>query len=205
MGSNKPYIVAIFIQITFAGMSLMSKAAFAGGMNTYIFLFYRQAAGSIILVPLTLLLKGKEKRPLSFKHLCQIFVISLIGITLALDAYGVAINYTSATLGAAAFNCVPVTTFFFAILLRMEKVKLKKAAGIAKVVGIMICMGGAAILAFYKGPYLKPLFTHQLFHHLQSQSHHSSKSQNTWMIGCFFLLITSVSWGIWFVLQVKFL
>lgn len=205
MGSNKPYIVAIFIQITFAGMSLMSKAAFAGGMNTYIFLFYRQAAGSIILLPLTLLLKGKEKRPLSFKHLCQIFVISLIGITLALDAYGVAINYTSATLGAAAFNCVPVTTFFFAILLRMEKVKLKKAAGIAKVVGIMICMGGAAILAFYKGPYLKPLFTHQLFHHLQSQSHHSSKSQNTWMIGCFFLLITSVSWGIWFVLQAKFL
>lgn len=58
MGSNKPYIVAIFIQITFAGMSLMSKAAFAGGMNTYIFLFYRQAAGSIILLPLTLLLKG---------------------------------------------------------------------------------------------------------------------------------------------------
>ena len=39
-------------------------------------------------------------------------------ITLALDAYGVAINYTSATIGAAAFNCVPVTTFFFAVLLR---------------------------------------------------------------------------------------
>lgn len=58
MGSNKPYIVAVFIQITFAGMSLMSKAAFAAGMNTYIFLFYRQAAGSIILVPLTLILKG---------------------------------------------------------------------------------------------------------------------------------------------------
>uniref|UniRef100_A0A9I9CT93 WAT1-related protein n=2 Tax=Cucumis melo TaxID=3656 RepID=A0A9I9CT93_CUCME len=205
MGSNKPYIVAVFIQITFAGMSLMSKAAFAAGMNTYIFLFYRQAAGSIILVPLTLILKGKEKRPLTLKHLCQIFVISLIGITLALDAYGVAINYTSATIGAAAFNCVPVTTFFFAVLLRMEKVNLKKAAGIAKVVGIMICIAGASILALYKGPYLKPLFTHQLFHHIHSQSHHSLNSHNKWMIGCFFLLVTSVSWGIWFVLQARFL
>ncbi|XP_022949631.1 WAT1-related protein At5g64700-like [Cucurbita moschata] len=208
MASNNPYIVAFFIQITYAGMSLMSKAAFASGMNTYIFLFYRQAAGTLVLVPLTLLLKGKEKRPLSLKHLCQIFVISLIGITLALDAYGVAINYTSATLGAAAFNCVPVTTFFFALILRMEKVKLNKAAGIAKVVGIMICMAGAAILAFYKGPYLSPILSHhQLFHHVQTQTqtHHPPTSQNTWMIGCFFLLVTSVSWGIWFVLQARFL
>ncbi|KAG6595111.1 WAT1-related protein, partial [Cucurbita argyrosperma subsp. sororia] len=180
MGLNKPYVAAFFIQITFAGMSLMSKAAFAAGMNTYIFLFYRQAAGTIVLVPLTFILKG---------------------ITLALDAYGMAINYTSATLGAAAFNCVPVTTFFFAVLLRMEMVNLKTAGGIAKVVGIMVCMAGAAILAFYKGPYLKPLFTHQLFHHAQSQAHHPPNSQSTWMIGCFFLLVTSISWGIWFVLQ----
>ncbi|XP_022962956.1 WAT1-related protein At5g64700-like [Cucurbita moschata] len=205
MGLNKPYVAAFFIQITFAGMSLMSKAAFAAGMNTYIFLFYRQAAGTIVLVPLTFILKGKEKRPLTFKQLCEIFVISSIGITLALDAYGMAINYTSATLGAAAFNCVPVTTFFFAVLLRMEMVNLKTAGGIAKVVGIMVCMAGAAILAFYKGPYLKPLFTHQLFHHAQSQPHHPPNSQSTWMIGCFFLLVTSISWGIWFVLQARFL
>ncbi|CAK9320272.1 unnamed protein product [Citrullus colocynthis] len=205
MGSKKPYIVAIFIQITFAGMSLMSKAAFATGMNTYIFLFYRQAAGSVILVPLTLLLKGKEKRPLSLKQLCQIFAISLIGITLAMNAYGVAVDYTSATLGAAAFNCLPVTTFFFAILLRMEKVEIKKAAGIAKVAGMMICMGGAAIIAFYKGPYLKPIISHPLFHLEDSKSDILSTSQRTWMLGCFFLLVATVTWGIWFVLQARFL
>ncbi|KAL0543553.1 hypothetical protein IC582_018651 [Cucumis melo] len=79
MVAKKPYVVAIFIQIIEAGMSLLSKAAFATGMNTYIFLFYRQVAGSLILVPLTLLLKGKEKRPLSLKQLCHVFFISLIG------------------------------------------------------------------------------------------------------------------------------
>lgn len=63
MASNKPYIAAFCIQITFAGMSLMSKAAFAAGMNTYIFLFYRQAAGTIVLVPLTMILKGYVKFP----------------------------------------------------------------------------------------------------------------------------------------------
>lgn len=88
---------------------------------------------------------------------------------------------------------------------RMEKVKLKRAAGIAKVVGMMVCIAGAAILGFYKGPYLKPLLSHQLFHQsLSSQSHHSHNSQQTWIIGCSFLLVTSISWGIWFVLQVIF-
>ncbi|KGN48392.1 WAT1-related protein At5g64700 [Cucumis sativus] len=205
MDSKKPYLVAIFIQITFAGMSLLSKAAFATGMNTYIFLFYRQAAGSLILIPLTLLLKGKEKRPLSFKQLCQCFFISLIGITLAMNAYGVAVDYTSATLGAAAFNCLPVSTFIFAVLFRMERVNLKKAAGIAKVGGMMICVGGAAILAFYKGPYLKPIISHPIFHIEESETDITTTSQKSWLLGCFFLLVATVGWGIWFVFQAKFL
>ena len=54
MDSKKPYFGALVCQLTFAGMSLFSKAAFVSGMNTYIFLFYRQAFGSIVLLPLTI-------------------------------------------------------------------------------------------------------------------------------------------------------
>ena len=39
-------------------------------------------------------------------------------MTIGFNAYGVAVDYTSANLGAAAFNCLPVTTFLFAVLLR---------------------------------------------------------------------------------------
>lgn len=42
----------------------------------------------------------------------------LFRITLALNAYSVALTYTSATLGAAATNCIPVATFVFAVALR---------------------------------------------------------------------------------------
>ncbi|KAA0025557.1 WAT1-related protein [Cucumis melo var. makuwa] len=185
-------------------MSLLSKAASAIGMNTYIFLFYRQVVGSLILVPLTLLLKGKEKMPLSLKQLCHVFFISLIGITLTMNAYGVAVDHTSATLGAVAFNCLLVSTFIFA-LFRMEKVNLQKAAGIAKVAGMMICVGGATILAFYKGPYLKPIISHPLFHIDESETDITTTSQKSWLLGCFFLLVATVGWGIWFVLQAKFL
>ncbi|XP_011657779.1 WAT1-related protein At5g64700 isoform X2 [Cucumis sativus] len=181
MGSKKFYIVAIFTQIIYAGMSLSSKVAFATGMNT------------------------KEKRPLSLKQLCHAFFISLIGITLTMNAYDVGIDYTSPTFGAAAINCIPISTFIFAVTFRMEKVNLKKASGIAKVGGMMICVGGAAILAFYKGPYLKPIISHPIFHFEESETDITTTSQKSWMLGCFILLVATMGWGIWYVFQAMFL
>lgn len=49
---KKPYLVVILIQVIYAGMVLFMKAAFNGGMNTFIFVFYRQAAATIIITPL---------------------------------------------------------------------------------------------------------------------------------------------------------
>uniref|UniRef100_A0A803KX72 WAT1-related protein n=1 Tax=Chenopodium quinoa TaxID=63459 RepID=A0A803KX72_CHEQI len=39
-------------------------------------------------------------------------------ITLSLDLYGIGLTYTSATMGAATTNCLPVITFFLAVLVR---------------------------------------------------------------------------------------
>ena len=87
----------------------------------------------------------------------------------------------------------------------MERVNLKKAAGIAKVGGMMICVGGAAILAFYKGPYLKPIISHPIFHIEESETDITTTSQKSWLLGCFFLLVVTLCWGIWFVFQAKLL
>jgi hypothetical protein len=51
----KPSGAAIIIQLIYTGMFVMSKAAFDQGMNTYIFIFYRQAAGSVLLLPIALI------------------------------------------------------------------------------------------------------------------------------------------------------
>uniref|UniRef100_A0A0D3HR40 WAT1-related protein n=1 Tax=Oryza barthii TaxID=65489 RepID=A0A0D3HR40_9ORYZ len=53
--SMKPYFVAIVVQLIYTGMFVISKAAFNHGMNIYIFVFYRQAVGSLILLPAALL------------------------------------------------------------------------------------------------------------------------------------------------------
>lgn len=51
MDSKKPYLVVMIVQAIYAGMFLLSKAAFDGGMNNFVFVFYRQAAATIFLAP----------------------------------------------------------------------------------------------------------------------------------------------------------
>ena len=57
MEAKKPYLVAIVIQLIYAGMFVVSKAAFNHGMNTYVFIFYRQAAASLLLLPIAFVLE----------------------------------------------------------------------------------------------------------------------------------------------------
>ncbi|KAL4644070.1 hypothetical protein ACB092_02G136700 [Castanea dentata] len=206
MGSKKSYLAVISIQAIYAGMILLSKAVFNGGMNSYIFMFYRQLVGTVFLFPLVMIFERKNATPLSFMTFCKIFVLAFVGITLALNVYCVALIYTSATLGAATVNCLPVTTLFFAVLLRMEKVTMRTNPGIAKVAGLIVCMAGVIILAFYNGPQMKPLIHHPLFGHHNNQDHqlHVSSGKN-WTLGCFLLFISIICWGLWLVLQAQVL
>ncbi|CAN1288071.1 WAT1-related protein At5g64700 [Linum perenne] len=200
---KKAYGAVVLTQLIYAGMFLFSKAAFDGGLNTAVFVFYRQAFAAAVLVPLALSLEWKHAPPLPAMTFCKIFALSLGGITLSLNINGVALIYTSATLAAATVNSLPVITFFLALLCGMETLKVKTRTGIAKLIGIGICMGGVATLAFYKGPHFNLNFC--LFgHHPTSTStstHTSTPPNNTWIKGCFLMLFSNVSWGFWLVFQ----
>lgn len=50
---NKSYLAVLLVQAIYAGMFLLSKAAFNGGMNNFVFIFYRQAAATVFLIPLS--------------------------------------------------------------------------------------------------------------------------------------------------------
>ncbi|KAK6259020.1 EamA domain - like 9 [Theobroma cacao] len=219
MGSKKPFLVALLVHALSSGMILLSKAAFNMGMSTSVFVFYRQVAGTIFLVPFAMIFEGKNAKPLSLLTFCKIFMLALLGITLTLNLYGVALIYTSASLGAATINCIPVITFAFAVLLRqtahlhdglpcrMEKVTVKTVPGIAKVAGIMVCMAGVVTLAFYKGPVLQPL-CHLHFQPHSGQDHHADgqgSSGKKWILGCFLLLVSCICWALWLVLQAQIL
>ncbi|KAK2995468.1 hypothetical protein RJ640_009993 [Escallonia rubra] len=154
MDGKKPYLAVILIRSIYAGMGLLSKASFDAGMNSFVFVFYRQAAATNFLVPLAILFEWKTAPSLPFTTICKAFLLSFCGITLTLNLSGVAVTHTSATLAAAIINCLPVIIFFLAVLFRtrafvasflhmgafepvarMEEVKLTTTPGLAKVAG----------------------------------------------------------------------
>lgn len=57
MEEKKPYIIAIIVQMIYTGMFVVSKAAFDKGINTFVFIFYRQAASSLLLLPVAFFLE----------------------------------------------------------------------------------------------------------------------------------------------------
>lgn len=206
MEGKKPYLAVILIQSIYAGMFLLSKAAFDVGMNSFVFVFYRQAAAAVFLIPLAAAFEWKNAPPLSFVTLCKIFFLSLFGVTFTLNVYGVGLIYTSASLAAATTNCIPIITFFIALSFGMETVRWRTSGGIAKVAGVAICLVGVTTIAFYRGPTLKLLMHHHLLgsYHNTIQQHHQATASNshTWIKGCFLMLMANTFWALWLVLQV---
>ncbi|CAH8343801.1 unnamed protein product [Eruca vesicaria subsp. sativa] len=200
METKKPYMVVTVIQLIYAIMFLISKAVFNGGMNTFVFVFYRQAFATIFLAPLAFFFERKSAPPLSFVTFIKIFMLSLFGVTLSLDLNGIALSYTSATLASATTASLPAITFFLALFLGMETLKVKSIQGTAKLVGITVCMGGVITLALYKGPVLKlPVCSH-LYHHQNIPGHVSGHS-TSWLKGCVLMIGSNILWGLWLVLQ----
>ncbi|TVU25136.1 hypothetical protein EJB05_27617, partial [Eragrostis curvula] len=86
MEAKKPYVIAIVVQMIYAGLLVVSKAAFNHGMNTFVFTFYRQAASSLLLLPIAILLERN---------------------TFTLNVVSASMKFTSATVASAAYNGVP--------------------------------------------------------------------------------------------------
>jgi drug/metabolite transporter (DMT)-like permease len=113
---------------------------------------------------------------------------------------------TSATVASAASNALPVVTFCLALLLRMEAVKLRSRYGVAKLAGVALCLAGVFVLAFYVGPALSPVHRQRAFAfaHASSDDNNSvhPSSRMTWIKGTFLMVLSTVTWALWIILQV---
>ncbi|AQK95617.1 WAT1-related protein [Zea mays] len=208
MEAKKPYVIAIVVQLIYAGMFVVSKAAFNHGINTYVFIFYRQAAASLLLLPIALVLERKNARTmLSPWLLLKLFLLALIGITFSLNLYNVSLKFTSATVASAATNAMPVVTFCFALLLKMEAVRPRSASGVAKLAGVSLCLAGVLAIAFYAGPALSPVNRHRAFATSSPAPAAAAASGRTatWVKGTFLMVLANMAWSLWILLQARLL
>ncbi|KAG5223944.1 nodulin MtN21 family protein [Salix suchowensis] len=181
MSGKKPYLVALLV-------------CFNGGMNNYVFVFYRQAAATLFLAPFAFYFEWKNRPTLSFVTFWKIFFLSLFGITLSLDVFGIGIVYASATLAAAISNSLPVVTFSWLFYL-------------GRCQGCQDCWDNSMYCwcnnpCHVKGPHFNLFCLHHLFESNNSQGiiSHVSSGQ-TRIKGCFLLFASNILWGLWLVLQ----
>lgn len=83
-------------------------------------------------------------------------------------------------------------------------INLKSLSGVAKALGVALCLAGIMTIAFYTRPHLNPLnHYHPLGHKTSSTSHRPGHSKQNWMKGSFIMITATTTWSFGLVLQVR--
>ncbi|GMI82563.1 Usually multiple acids move in and out Transporters 5, Walls Are Thin 1 [Hibiscus trionum] len=194
------HMAMLALQFGYAGFHVVSRAALNMGVSKLVFPVYRNIIALLLLLPFAYFLEKKERPPITLNFFLQFFLLALVGITANQGFYLLGLDNTSPTFASAIQNSVPAITFLMAAILRIEKVRVNRKDGISKVMGTILCVGGASVITLYKGPTIysptppvnrpTPMFV----------SLGDAEGKN-WTLGCVYLIGHCLSWSGWLVLQ----
>ncbi|GAB2287260.1 hypothetical protein Dimus_021642 [Dionaea muscipula] len=200
-GEFLPLVAMVVVQVVYAGMNIIAKLAMDDGMDPLILVAYRQLLAAFALSPLAYFLERKTRPKITKKILFQIYLCSIFGASLNQIFYYIGLKNSTATISCALGNVLPAITFVLAVLFGLESVGIKSRPGQAKVLGTILCVGGAMLLSFYHGHTIsigksgiKWKFTHTTS---------SQNSKGSFFSGSFLLLISNILRALWFILQAK--
>eukprot|EP01018_Ginkgo_biloba_P006076 Gb_16150 [translate_table: standard] len=198
---SKPYIAMISLQFGYAGMNIITKVSLNRGMSHYVLVVYRHAVATAVIAPFAFFVERKVRPKLTFFIFCQIFALALLGPVIDQNFYYAGLKYTSPTFACALSNVLPAMTFVMAAVFRMEKVDIRKIRSQAKIVGTLVCVGGAMLMTLYKGPVV-PMFWSP--HHPKDAATSATApaaADKDWTKGSLLLVAACLAWAAFFVLQ----
>ncbi|KAG8370396.1 hypothetical protein BUALT_Bualt14G0112600 [Buddleja alternifolia] len=172
------------------------EASFNHGMNPFVYVTYRHFVSALVLLPFAYFIERKIRPKLTLALFLEIFVLSLLGVSLTLNMYFTSLEYTSPTLLACMVNTIASLTFILAVILRMEIVNIRSPRGIAKVLGTGVSLAGVMTMTLYKGPALK-----NIGHALVHIGGGSSVIHEHWLKGSLLTIASCVTWSIWYIMQ----
>ncbi|KAL0361249.1 UNVERIFIED_CONTAM: WAT1-related protein [Sesamum radiatum] len=180
MEKQKPYIAVVLMQCSYAGMLLLSKAAMSSGMKPCVFVVYRQALATLVLLPFAFF----------FRRLALAFNLNLVGL-----------RYISATFGTAIISITPPLVFIMAVCSRIESLAITQWHGMAKVLGAILGLSGAMAYTFYEGPPLFSASENDTHHSLEEKTH----TKHDWIKGSFLCIVAQVIYSMWLTMQAPLL
>ena len=138
----------------------------------------------------------------AYACMVDVVIIIIISITANQGFYLLGLDNTSPTFASAIQNSVPAITFAMAAALRIEKVRLDRRDGVAKVAGTLACVAGASVITLYKGPTIfGPSGGGGDKLQLQQVAVAVAAGEKNWTLGCVYLIGHCLSWSGWLVLQ----
>ncbi|KAI7731659.1 hypothetical protein M8C21_009527 [Ambrosia artemisiifolia] len=121
-------------------------------------------------------------------------------MTLNQITYFVGLKNSTPTIACALSNLLPALTFVLAVMFKQEDAKLKTLGGLAKLIGTLIAVAGAMMLSMYHGPVV-PIGESAI--HLRAANNAVNDSARGTMIGPVLVIISALTWAIWFIIQAK--
>ncbi|KAJ8633526.1 hypothetical protein MRB53_026862 [Persea americana] len=203
-GEWKPVFAMLAVDVAFAIVNILFKKVLDEGMDHLVLVIYRQAIATVFIAPIAYFKERKTRPKLTARIFWQLFLCALIGATFTQYLSLLGIKYTSATFACAFINMVPVLTFLSALPFGLESADMKSKAGRSKVLGTVVCVGGAMLLTFYKGMALTNTSHSQAMTYTsQTSSPDSREKAHKWTIGSILLLGACLCWCSWFLIQAK--
>ncbi|XP_020257531.1 WAT1-related protein At2g37460-like isoform X1 [Asparagus officinalis] len=145
------------------------------------------------------LMSSKVRPKMTLRIFLKIVALALLEPVLDQNLSYMGAKATSASFVAALYNILPALTFLLAILLRMEKIKMKSLRTQAKIAGTLITVAGALLMILYKGPVVDFLWSKGRSHRINANV--ASQDESHWLMGTILLLLSCLSWSCFFVLQ----
>jgi len=193
------HVAMLALQFGYAGFHVVSRLALNMGISKLVFPVYRNIIALCLLVPFAYFLEKKDRPRLTLSFAVQFFLLALCGITANQGFYLLGLDNTSPTFASAIQNSVPAITFAMAAALRIEKVRLDRRDGVAKVLGTLACVAGASVITLYKGPTI--FGGPEAALGLLDDKAAAPNDLKNWTLGCVYLIGHCLSWSGWLVLQ----
>ncbi|KAI9106672.1 hypothetical protein K1719_015773 [Acacia pycnantha] len=152
LSKAKPYLLMIGLQFGMSGNYIFGKDILDRGMSRFVFIVYRNSMAAFFLAPFAFFLERRSRPKMTVPVFLQIMALGFLEPVFNQSFTYLGMKYTSASFASAIVNAVPSFTFLLAVIFRIERIKVKEIRSVAKVIGTMVTLGGAVVMATYKGP-----------------------------------------------------
>ncbi|XP_031482225.1 WAT1-related protein At5g47470-like isoform X1 [Nymphaea colorata] len=164
----------IAMQLLYGSFSVFMSRVLSMGLNPQFVVIFGSLLAAIVLSPVAFFLeKGKRPSKLSLRLLIQFCCIAVGGVTVFQSLLFLGMHKTSSATASAMVNLSSALVFLIAWFIGLEMVDVRSRRSWAKIVGTLVCLGGAVTIAFRWGP---PLVT-------------SESRKDEMIIGCMYLLV----------------